>query len=111
MSEMDYEEEPTPREVYVPRVRKWLGPALKDWRRGCYPRHGFTIIWGFFIPIWAIWQALKFAIYGFGVVIILVAYVFWVVAELLTYRHRQQRAALAAWAPYMGELQDPPQAA
>lgn len=109
MSEMEWEEAP---EVYVPRVRNWLRPALKSWARGCYPpRQGVTVVWGcLFVVPWACWQALKFFIYECGVALMFVAYVVWAIAELATYRHRRKRAILAQWGSYVGELygQDPP---
>ena len=110
MSELDYEEAPA-LEVNEPRVRNWLTPELRAWKRGCYPpRHGFMLVWGVFILPWALWQALKFFIYAAGVVLMVLAYVVWIVAELITYRSRRRRTLLRMWTGYMLELhdEDPP---
>src|SRR5690242_5606852 len=104
MSEMEWEEAPPA--VSVPRVRPWLRRELLAWTRGCYPpRRGVTIVWGclFIIP-WAVWLLVKAFVWALGVTLMVAAYPFWVVAELLTYRRRKRRAALAQWGPYMGEL-------
>lgn len=77
-------------------VRNWLGPACADWTRGCYPpRRGLFIVWGWLLPIWAVWQFVKFWIYGAGIALMLLAFLPWIVAELLTYRYRLKRAAVA----------------
>lgn len=103
MSEMEWEEAPG---VSVPRVRPWFRRELAAWTRGCYPprRRGVTVVWGWLVPIWAVGLFLKFWIYGAGVVVLMVAYPFWVVAELITYRRRVKRTALRAWNSYLGEL-------
>jgi Flp pilus assembly protein TadB len=90
-SELDYEEAP---EMDVPMVRDFLAPALRDWTRGCFPRQrgGLFLIWGWFILVYGLWVLLKAGIYVFGVALILLAFVLWVVAELMTYHHRRQRA-------------------
>jgi Flp pilus assembly protein TadB len=110
MTELDYEDAPA-FEPRVPRVRNWLGPALRDWKRGCYPpRRGFFLVWGFLLPLWAIAAAFKFFIYAAGIAVMLVAYVPWVIAELITYRHRCKRVRQRLWTRYMLALheEDPP---
>lgn len=101
MSEMNWEDVP---EVTVPKVRDWIGPAFEAWTRGCYPpRRGFTVVIGIFIIPWAIWQFVKLGIYAAGIVLMLLANIVWIIAELITYRRRVKREALRRWTPYMRE--------
>ena len=105
MSELDYEEPP---EVYVPKVRDWVGPAFEAWTRGVFPPRRSTVIVGgcLFLPIYGFFVLLKLGIYAAGIVLMLFANVVWIVAELATYHYRLKQAQLEAWTNYMIDLHD-----
>lgn len=107
MTEMEYEGPP---EVHVPRVRNWMGPALRDWNRALYPPHrGTTIVFGcLFIVPWAIYQAVKFWVWLIGVMFVLAVGTLMAISDLITYHDRHKKAVVAAWGPYMTELHDKP---
>jgi len=106
MSELDYEPAPA-LEADVPMVRPWLGRALTDWTRGCYPpRRGVFLVWGWLLPVWGVIILFKFFIYVLGVALLLAAAPVWAVAELITYHHRSKRAQRLAWINYMLDLHD-----
>lgn len=108
MSEMEWEGAP---EVHTPLVRPWFWREVASWHRACWPREN-VFVWGFFFWVWAIWQFVKLVVYVLGLGVMVAAYPFWFIAELITYRHRVKRDALRAWGPYVREQVDhPPEAA
>lgn len=114
MSEMEYERAP---EVHVPRVRDWLHPALRAWFRAMYGHRARTFSlfeWFFFWPLILFYRVVKLMLYAGVGLLLMVAFGFWAIAELITYRHRYKREVLRAYGPYMGELHGktpPPMAA
>ena len=106
MSEMEYE--PAPR-VHVPLVRDWFGDAFDKWTTAFF-RNALNVSFGKFVliivffPLFVIYLLGVLGIYFFGLVAMLLAELVWVVAELITYRHRYRRAVLATYGPYMKEL-------
>lgn len=104
MSEMEWEGAP---EVYVPRVRNWLSPAVQGVANAMYGRRGrFYIFWWPFIFFVLYWWLIKFCIFAMIVAGLLAVFCVWAIAECITYRHRVRSAALRDWAPYMGEILD-----
>jgi len=87
---MEWEEAP---EVSVPLVRPWLGSSLADLTRAFYGRRGwFFVLWWPFFIFYAFYAFWKLVIYAGIVALLLAMYAVWVVAELITYRHRRRRA-------------------
>lgn len=104
MSEMEYEEAP---EVTVPRVRNWLNPALQSWYKSMYGHRGrFYIFSLWLLPFLLFYWVCKLMLYAGVGLLLMLAFAFWVPAELITYRRRLKRAALDDWPPYLRELLD-----
>ena len=107
MSEMEWEGPP---EVHVPRVRDWFTGAFDKWTtRSLSGIFGGGNFGGFvlrivFFPLWMLFIFLRLAVYFAGLVVMILAEMAWVPAELITYRHRLKREVLRVYGPYMGEL-------
>jgi hypothetical protein len=103
MSEMAYEGFP---EVEVPRVRDWFSPLCQDINDAFWGSRGIFVVWGVFALFYIAWCGIKFMIWLPLLTALVVAYGFWAVAELITYRKRLERARVAAGTVYMMELHD-----
>lgn len=98
MSEMAYEDFP---QVEVPRVRDWLSPAFTGMTEALWGRRSSFVVIGWLFFFWAFWQFIKVVIWMVAATGMVIAYGFWAVAELITYRRRLENAKRVAWTQYM----------